>query len=67
MPHSRKFVQDTFIRVCKDSGYKMDMVRAAQFTASVLDISSLEVWIHMGDMDNMERVANGTHPVCERN
>lgn len=62
---ARKLVQDLYIRMCRDSGFKLDHIRAAHFVAEMLGISALEVWMTM-DMDIMERIANGTHPAARK-
>lgn len=58
---NRKEVQDSYIRLCRDSRFRLSATDAAIFVGKVLDISPVEVWAHLG-MDNMERIAAGTHP-----
>lgn len=62
----RWLVQQVFIRCCRDSGFRLDHVRAAVLAGQVLDVSPLEVWAAMGSFDVMERVADGTHPAAHR-
>lgn len=54
-------LRDLYIRVCRDSGFRMEASRAAILAASILGLSGIEVWLDLG-LDNMERIANGTHP-----
>ncbi len=65
MDDTRKLRQDVYIRVCKDSGYKLDSIQAATLAGKVLGCHPLEIWTAM-DFDLMERIANGTHPVCKK-
>jgi len=58
----RKTRQDVFIRVCRDSKFTMDAVKAATFAALVLDCHPLEIWLAMPDFNTMERIADGSHP-----
>lgn len=62
----RNLVQGIFIRVCRDSGWKLDMYRAAALAAKMLGKHPMDIWIAMPDLKTMERVASGQHPVCER-
>lgn len=56
--------QRFFIRVCKDSGYRMEYTKAAIFAGKVLGVSPLEFWIAFGDLKVMEQIAKGDHPAC---
>lgn len=56
---NNKTITEMYERVCKDSGYKLDMQKAATLTASVLKISPLEVWIGVGSVDKMIQIASG--------
>ena len=60
----RKLKQDTFIRVCKDSGWHMDYIQAAILAAKVLGCHPLEVWIAFSSFDQMEQIAKGTQSAC---
>jgi hypothetical protein len=64
MSPERKLRQDVFIRVCRDSGFTMDTIRAAQLAARVAKCDPLEIWIAVGDLLSMERIASGSHPCC---
>lgn len=61
----RKLRQDIYLRVCKDSGYQLDMVDAAILAADVIGCHPLDIWMAL-DIDNMIRIADGTHPVCKK-
>lgn len=60
----REYIQQIFIRIAKDSKFKMDAIEVAKMTASLAKVHPLEV---MGSFsfDNMIAVANGTHPVVK--
>lgn len=58
----RKAIQDLFIRLCRDSGFSLDTVRAMQFTALVANIHPLEVWMALPSLDVAEAIAAGKHP-----
>jgi len=62
---ARKLKQDVFIRVCKDSGFKLTWTNAAILAGNMLNCSPLEIWMTM-DMQTMEKIAAGEHPVCEK-
>lgn len=66
MKPDRKFIQDTYIRVCVDSGFRLEYIEAAKFVASLLKIHPIEVWVAMGYMDRMEEIATGRHPVVHK-
>lgn len=57
----RKLIQDVYIRVCKDSGFQLDYVAAADLAARVVNCTPLDVMIAFG-LDNMMSVADGSHP-----
>lgn len=57
----RKLHQQVFIRICRDSLFKMDYVQAAHLSAQMLRSHPLLIWVALG-LSNMERIANGTHP-----
>lgn len=63
--HPRKTVQDVFIRVCRDSGFRLEATRAAHLAAKMLGISAFEVWTAM-DLDVMRRIASGEHPAARK-
>jgi hypothetical protein len=57
----RTLIQNLFIRVCRDSRFSMDPIDAAVMTGSILKCHPIQVWVAL-DIDNMTRIANGTHP-----
>ena len=63
----RKGMQDLFIRVCRDSGFKLDYVRAAQLAGKVGGFHPLELWCAMPGIDAMEQIAKGEHPAALAN
>lgn len=58
----RKLHQEIFLRVCKDSGFKMTATDAAIFAAEIIKSHALLVWAAFSDLGLMERLADGTHP-----
>lgn len=63
-PERRKEVQDVYARVCRDSRFRYPMAQMAHLTAAILKTSAIEVWAALG-IDDMEKIANGTHPCLE--
>ena len=61
---SRKLRRDLYVRVCRDSGFRMPYDRAAAFVGDMLHTSALDVWIAFSGTDVMQEIASGTHPVC---
>ena len=66
MDSDRKLKQDLYIRVCKDSGWQLEYIQAAKLVGKILNCHPFEVYAAFGDMDNMQKVAAGEHPVCNR-
>jgi hypothetical protein len=60
----RELIQSVFIRVCRDSGFGLDAVRAADLTAMMLGLHPLEIWIAMPSFSVMEEIAAGRHPAA---
>lgn len=58
----RVAIQRFYIRVCKDSGFGLDSIRAATLTAQAFRCSPLEVWLAMPSLDVMDEIAAGKHP-----
>lgn len=56
----RATIQKVYVRVCQDSNYTMNSVDAARLAAQILKISPLEIWIAVGSIDMMDRVAAGS-------
>lgn len=63
---TRKQMQDVFIRVCRDSRFTLDAVRAASLAGLILNRHPLEIWLAMPHYDVMEQIAAGTHPAAQR-
>ena len=59
----RKYISMAYIRVCRDSGFKFDHFRAAQFTAQLISIHPIEILTAVGNLSTMEEIAKGIHPV----
>ena len=64
MELSRKDIQNFYVRICKDSGWKIDYINAAKLAAGVLSLNTMEIWIAIGDLKTMEKISKGEHPVC---
>ena len=62
----RKLVQDVFIRVCRDSKFRLSTVRAASLVATMLKTHPLAVWLAMPSYSVMEEIACGVHPAARR-
>ena len=65
MKWTRKQIQDLFVRCCRDSNWTGDAIKMAIFTANILKIDPLEVWLAMPSLSVMEDIANHNHPVCD--
>jgi hypothetical protein len=61
----RKFLQDAYIRVCKDSGWQIDGIEAAKLTAKVIGCHPYQIWTAFGYLDTMLEVSKGDHPICK--
>jgi hypothetical protein len=59
---SRSTMQQVYIRLCRDSCFTIDAVRAAQLAAAVCNVHPLQIWLAL-DWDTMQRIAAGTHPL----
>lgn len=60
----RETIQKLFIRVCRDSGFKLSADRAAVLTADIAGCHALDVWIALPSLDVMSDIAAGTHPAA---
>lgn len=58
----RKAIQMAYIRVCRDSGWRMDYIQAAHFTAKLLGMTAFDIWFTL-DLQTMQKIAKGEHPV----
>lgn len=64
-PVERKFAQDVYLRVCRDSGFQLDMFAAANLAAGVMKISTMELWVRMDiPIAVMDQIAQGIHAIC---
>jgi hypothetical protein len=61
----RTTIQQIYVRVCRDSGFGLDSIRAATLTANMVGCSPLEVWLAMPSLDVMDEIAAGQHPVAK--
>ena len=66
MDNDRKLKQDLYIRACKDSGWQLDYIEAAKLVGKIFNCHPFEVYAAFGDMSNMQKVAKGEHPACNR-
>lgn len=62
----REDLQAVFIRVCRDSGFRLDYARAAQLAAKVLGAHPMDIWIALPSLDVMQQIAEGSHPAAHR-
>lgn len=58
-------IRDVYIRVCRDSGFSMDSIKAATLTGVVVGCHPLEVWLAMPSLDVMDQIAAGNHPAAK--
>lgn len=61
--HDRKYIQDVFIRIASDSGFSLSGTDVAIMSGQILQCSPFTVYAAFGDMDCMNAVADGTHPI----
>ena len=66
MSDDRETKQQLFIRVCRDSGWRLDAIAAAKLTARVLGSHPMLIWAAMPSLDVMNEIAEGRHPACNR-
>lgn len=64
MNPERKLKQSVFIRVCKDSKFTLTSTDAAILASRVLGCHPLDIAFSL-DIDVMEKIAKGEHPVCK--
>jgi hypothetical protein len=63
MQHTRKHIQDVFIRIARDSGFSLSGTDVAIFAGQLLNCSPFTVYAAFGSFDTMNTVADGTHPI----
>lgn len=61
----RKTIAMAYIRICRDSGFKMNYLSAANFTAQLYSISGIDILSAVGSLEVMEQIALGIHPVVK--
>lgn len=64
MSVDRQTLQQIYVRVCRDSGFKLDMHRACALAAAAVGKHPLDIWIAMPSLDVMAAIAAGTHPAA---
>jgi hypothetical protein len=52
-------IQKTYIRICQDSGFKIDWVAAACLAAKTLKITPVDVWASFSGVNQMIRISDG--------
>ena len=57
----RHYLVSLYIRICRDSNFTLSMVDAARTCAKLEGIAPLEFWIAVGSIEDMQKIANGTH------
>lgn len=62
----RDLIQQIYVRVCRDSGFGLDSIRAATLAARIVGCSPLEVWVAMPSLAVMDAIAEGKHPAATR-
>lgn len=60
----RKTLQQLYIRVCRDSGFKLDLHRACALAAAAAGKHPMDIWLAMPSLDVMFEIAAGTHPTA---
>ena len=61
MRQDRQLIQKIYVRICRDSGFGLDNIRAAILTGRIVGCHPLEVWAAMPSLDVMAEIAAGTH------
>jgi hypothetical protein len=59
---TRAEIQSLYIRICQDSRFQLDFIRATQLTAAIASIHPLEVLPAFPSLSVMASIASGTHP-----
>ena len=63
---TRETITSIYVRVCKESGFGLDAIQAAQLTARIVGCHPLDVWTAMPGLDVMDAIATGNHPLAGR-
>lgn len=61
----RDTIQKFYIRMCRDSGFRLSADTAAKLTAMAFNCHPLEVWLAMPSLSVMDEIAAGTHPAVQ--
>ena len=64
MQGERETIQQVYIRVCRDSGFRLGFDRAAHLAGKILGVSALEIWLAMPCIGVMMDIATGRHPAA---
>ncbi len=62
----KQLLRDLFVRVCRDSGFRLDTHRAANLVAQIAKAHPLDIWMAMPSLEVMDEVARGTHPAVRQ-
>lgn len=60
-------IQNVYIRIARDSQFRMDHIEVAKLAGAVLALHPFEVYCTFPYMDVMKDVAEGNHPVLIEN
>ena len=66
MSESPETVRQAYIRVCRDSGFKIPFDEAAAFIGCMFGMSAIQIWACFPYLEDMRRIADGTHEVLKR-
>lgn len=63
---TRHEIQRLYVRVCRDSGYRLPYDRAAALVSGMMGrhSSPLEIWLQFPSVATMIEIAEGRHPIC---
>lgn len=62
--HTKALWRKVFIRVCRDSGFKLPWDRAAHLTGDVVGVPAMLVWTAFPYLSVMQEIAVGAHPAA---
>lgn len=62
---TRHEIQTLYVRVCRDSGYRLPYDRAAALVSDMIGAgTALEIWLQFSSVATMMEIAEGRHPIC---
>ena len=64
MSDERAMLQQAYIRVCRDSGFRLDLHRACVIAAEVVGKRPMDIWSAIPSLDVMWKIAAGKHPAA---